>query len=146
MKHKNRVLALKIYGHHYERFGSDWNHCFYCGAQAEGFDHVPPISIVAEQGAEYFRRRGYKLFLIASCEECNNALGNRELLTVAERSEFLTKKYTRMMETRNRWTQDEIDALDGNLKDYVVGKNKRTAEIMHKLRNVEKVCFIVQED
>jgi len=134
---KDRKLALKLFGHHYSRLGSDWCNCFYCGDISSGFDHSPPLKLVAEYGYKRFKDAGIPLLLIPSCAECNSALGAKSLCTASERIEYLINFYSRKIETRKKWSAEDIDELGRGLKPQVLCRQARLSLWITKLRNLE---------
>lgn len=49
----SRKTAEAIYGSHYKKPEDlDESSCFYCGAQSDCIDHVPPLSVVDKLGVK----------------------------------------------------------------------------------------------
>lgn len=91
--------------------------CHYCGVPADTTDHVPPRAY-----RDAAKKLGYALVEVDACRECNTALGARRLWTLPERKRFikkwLAKKYARYLKDSPKWDDNEIDELNGWLKDY----------------------------
>ncbi len=65
--------------------------CEYCGDPAQCRDHVIPRSYLRNTGKPNWRRD----WTVYSCNQCNNVLGSRLLITIEERAEFLLDYYQR---------------------------------------------------
>lgn len=119
MKKRPSVFAIPKYTRKYVI--GDRYECVYCGELADTVEHCPPVSIV---GPEIEERYKDLLLLVPACNECNAALGNRYLLTLEDRAEWLVSYYKRKYKKFNRavaWDDDELEELTGGLKDYVGG-------------------------
>jgi hypothetical protein len=95
--------------------------CVYCGEMADTLEHCPPLILVSNEISEEDREN---LLLVPACRECNTSLGDRYLLTLQDRAEWLVSFYKRKYKKFNRtvaWEEDEIDELDGGLKKFVAG-------------------------
>ena len=95
--------------------------CVYCGELADTLEHCPPLILVGPELDDEFKE---SLILVPACHECNTALGDRYLLTLEHRAEWLVSFYKRKYKRFNRavaWDEDEMDELTGNLKNFVRG-------------------------
>lgn len=104
--------------------------CVYCGDRyPETVDHVPPLSWVDSYGTEYFVDKDIQLLKVVSCSECNAALGDKPYFTVRQRKSYISmhlrKKFDQVIQNRP-WEDDEIDELDGRLKEYI--------QVQHEMR------------
>lgn len=60
--------------------------CYYCGDDAQTGDHVPPISTVRK------RKRDELLWLVPSCQRCNNVLGTNPSNNLKNRRSRVLKR------------------------------------------------------
>jgi hypothetical protein len=95
------------------------NKCIYCGApNASTKDHVPPITVAASLPVDDLP----PLLLYPCCEECNSLLGDRFLLTVEERSDFiagaLRKRYARALKQAH-FEEDELEEFGPGLRSML---------------------------
>jgi hypothetical protein len=114
--------------------------CVYCGVPAQGEDHVIPQSYMAAMSDVMsplditLRAWGHT---VPCCQQCNSMLGASALHTVAQRKslvkERLRHKYARELAVPE-WTQEEINALNGRLREHVVAAQARKVLIMRRLR------------
>jgi len=119
--------------------------CYYCGDSANCMDHCPPLSLVFKVGTQEMIDSGSKLFKIASCNECNLLLGNRDLRTPMERVMYLygaiQRKHSKALELPY-WDDDEYAELDISLTSVIdntrlvkswVNRRLEFMEMMHNL-------------
>lgn len=90
--------------------------CTYCGdTPAEDLDHVIPVA--------YTNNRTYtKDLVVPCCKECNGLLGSKSYMTIGDRAGYLAKayrkKYAKVLKYPT-WTQEELDELNGRLRQNV---------------------------
>lgn len=114
--------------------------CFYCGALGESKDHVPPLSY-----AEHLEEENR--LLIKSCLLCNGLLGNRALLTLLSRCDYLFIAYQRRFKkllSMPPWQDHEILELKGSLKRSIILGIKKKTYIENKLLYLRKNIIALQ--
>ena len=122
---------------------NDHYQCVYCGELADTMDHVPPRSISERMDLEINH------ILVPSCKECNTALSNLFLLTLAERAEHIKSRYIKKYKKYNRsvkWDSDELSELDGSLKTYILGCQYEYNRIRDRLKNLDHRAFHSDSD
>lgn len=136
---KERKRLIQLHGHKYKRhFISEGFYCFYCADPANVLDHVPPLTVMDNLDYDYRRKNDIPCSLITCCNECNTALGNKKLFTVMDRLVFLESYYdVKLQKQRNLWTDDEIDELGRNLKDFVRARQEMASRFMYKIRAIQ---------
>jgi len=125
---KKRLLNILMYDYLYSIKGDKYGSCTYCGIPAETLDHIPPISAVyflSERAKEDFN-----FYKVPSCSECNSALNNTSLLSVAERHsyirKFLKKKYKRGLRIPY-WDEDELKELHSTMREEIKKANEQAS-------------------
>jgi len=100
--------------------------CYYCGVPAEEKEHTVPFSYIDE--LKRLEDMGVavivpKQILVYACRECNMLLGGNYYGTPKQRKAELkiklAKKYRKLL-TAPDWDDDEIEELDGRIREYVV--------------------------
>lgn len=114
--------------------------CRYCGMPAETTDHCPPIPAAYAVGADVMIERGYPLLKVRACSECNTALSDRPLYSIAERVQYLievyAKRYKKLIRSP-KWTVDELNELgDGYLGSYVIAHENAAAIACRRLEHL----------
>jgi len=116
----NRARHEQMKGH-YKKFYRG-TQCYYCGDMASVIDHVPAIAVAYSYGRDYFDQKNIPLITVSACRECNGILGSRPINTLNKRVKFvyetLIKRYERYLRMVD-WPEDELNELNGWLKDYV---------------------------
>lgn len=109
------------------------NVCMYCTMPADTIDHVPARSVVQMLGDDHFD----ELFYVDCCRECNTALGDAWLNTIAERATYLVGYYRKRYKSllnMPKWTQEDIDDLsEGSLKKNIIASSKQKEVLEHRL-------------
>jgi hypothetical protein len=105
----------------YRTYG-DWREdpCRYCGAPAQGFDHVPPLRWAEAQPSWVLDNTDLRK--VPACTECNTALSGSILFTLKERRRYLLDHYRRKYKPFLRmpeWSEEELDELDPRLAEDV---------------------------
>lgn len=144
--YKNRKALKEIYHHLYERhYMEQPNRCFYCDEPMTCLDHVPPLSSMEGLNTAELRRYGIPMLLIPACTDCNTMLGDRHLLTVAERLDYLENKLARELDKKfTLWSEDEINELGPSLQNVVRAKQRKLRDKVSRLRKIQE--RIVQPD
>ena len=63
--------------------------CYYCGLRADSIDHIPAISTAYSLGADRLDRKGFRLWKVMCCRECNSCLSDRFILSPERRGRWL---------------------------------------------------------
>jgi len=94
--------------------------CVYCGIPATGWDHVPPLCIVANLSDLGINKR--RLQKLPSCSECNSFLGASNIDNVSDRRRHVLSR----LEAKYRhhlkmpcWDEDELAELGSGLAEEV---------------------------
>ena len=115
--------------------------CSYCGSiHANTLDHVIPHSY-----DHVHNKRTYsKDKVVPCCSECNTMLGNKLFDTISEKAAYLilkyNKKYKKLLSLPN-WDEEELEEIDGRLKEKIVSSNRRKNNIKLKIDN----CGLVRD-
>lgn len=133
-----RLAAIRAIGNLYERHGKfDGNSCAYCGSPRQCLDHVPPLDVAYYQiDLKKFQKTGGKLYLIPSCNLCNELLGAKKLFTYDERLAFLFERYAKLIR-EHKWDDEEIEEMGPGLKAAIIESERHRQEYIRKLRGVE---------
>lgn len=116
--------------------------CVYCGESATDRDHVIPRSISNFNPKTALTD---KTNTIPSCKQCNVSLGNRFIITISERAEFLIKLYTKKFKnllSMPHHTKEDIKELEGNLKKMVKSQINKKKIILDRLNNLELIVLL----
>ena len=104
--------------------------CFYCGDIATERDHILPVAI----------RGGPRLFqnqeTVRSCRECNSLLGSTKLSSVAERYDWLIRKYEKRYALDKpipKWDVDELMEMGRNLRTSILEAQLKRERGEHKM-------------
>lgn len=144
MSRRNRKDARLKYHHLYQRH-QHTTRCHYCGDNhALTEDHVPPLSMVAARGVDFFTERGVGLWLVKACTECNTILGDKPLISLDRRIAFiyeeLQKRYKNLL-SQPEWDEDELEELDESLQDYIEQSEYLRRWIEKRLQWMEDVHY-----
>ena len=146
MKRRNkqqRIERLKRYHMLYKVFHS-YRTCYYCGDVAGHVDHVPALAVVDRCGLENIRKANIDLLLVNSCPDCNMMLGAKPLMTLNSRVKHLyktiQKRYEKQIEMES-WSEEELEELEGTLKQYVSSSNDIKLYIEHRLLYMEDLFY-----
>lgn len=85
--------------------------CTYCGLPAEHYDHIVPRSYETNKRGYFTSKRE---LVVPACAECNIALGDRWLPTVAGRAEWLLERFRHKYHQDLRlpkWDKYDLDEL-----------------------------------
>ena len=108
--------------------------CFYCGAQADTLDHVPPVSRVSDYQALGLEREQY--WKVPCCRECNSLLSDSLQETLIEREAYLKwtleKRYWKKIDMPY-WRKSEINKLGRMMKSYIKKCMREKKEIEERL-------------
>lgn len=110
--------------------------CIYCNDVAQEWDHIPPKALRRQLTWEQWHEMGVKFRRVPACRDCNQIIGARPLFTVADRRarvrEKLWRRHRKLILTPG-WQAEELDQLEGRLKDYVKGMQKRKRHILQRV-------------
>ena len=120
----------------------DGSICIYCGGIALQWDHV--VSVRALRPETYqWERFCPGDWIVLSCTECNGLLSDRMLHTVPLRAGWLygryRQKYAKLMGNA-RWTDDELDELQGTFRMLVIETMLAQSELDHRLSTLRRVA------
>lgn len=134
---RNRLYRTynPLYTRHYIEEGYQ---CFYCNSPAETLDHVPPLSWIEPFGTEALSKAKIALSTVPCCRECNTFLGDRKLLTVDDRLEYLEKKYHTLFDKLVRWSDEELAEMGESFQKSIRAQQWRERDLMDKIRAIEK--------
>ena len=111
--------------------------CAYCGMLSTDKEHVIPISHI--QALREMKSMGLNVevpreVIVQSCHECNVIAGNKIFQNFKAKKEFirerLVKKYRKFINYKI-WSDEEVMALDGGLRQYVFLYNE-VSKILQK--------------
>lgn len=116
--------------------------CYYCGEPATSADHVIPrkaLQMLRTLGDDTVTQEiiGNRILLVASCRECNSALGatiDDSLLSRRRRAKrYIARKYSQYLEMPH-WSEEEIAEKGYSLRLLIIrGKDER-ARAINRLR------------
>lgn len=107
---------IKKYNHFYKKIKPEDENsiftCYYCGLNANCFDHTPPISCFESY---MYSSDEAEFYLVPSCTECNAILASYNSPTLESRFEELKrrleKRYNKILKMGSKWTPSEIKEL-----------------------------------
>lgn len=112
--------------------------CVYCGDFYQCRDHVIPLAWLRVY-RDY--RPGETVYC---CMMCNQSAGSYPARNVQDKAFYLIHryqhKYAKVLALPN-WEEDEIDELEGMLKDYIKGNTYLKQVLMRKLENLDLVSL-----
>ena len=139
MKNSERNRLYRTYNTLYTRHYIEEGYiCIYCNSPADTLDHVPPLSWIEPFGLETFRSSGIPLSTVPCCRECNSLLGDRKLLTVQDRLEYLEKKYHSLFDKLVRWSDEEIEEMGESFQKSIRAQKWRENDLSRKIRAIEQ--------
>lgn len=89
------------------------------------WDHVPPISKIDNYDIKILIKRGTKFILYPSCNACNSILGSQWIIDPIERINFIAFYYLQRVDSREQWTDSEMNELGRNLRSLVESSQNR---------------------
>jgi len=117
--------------------------CYYCGAAANGQDHVIPKIILKsfqndltaiKAAPEIIRGR---ILTVPCCGQCNSILGAKYFKTLAERKAFLKvrlKQKNKKLLSMPDWTEEELSELGDRLREAVEAGIDAKNYILRRIR------------
>lgn len=107
--------------------------CTYCGAGHDHIDHVIPVSwFLGTPRRPDVTSKGIRTY---SCKTCNTALSNRFFESFQQRCLFAESKYRSRygrIASLDEWDDDELDEIEGKLKEFVVAQQAYRQEICRR--------------
>jgi len=116
--------------------------CAYCGESATDRDHIIPRSISNFNPKSASTNKSNT---IPSCKQCNVSLGNRFIITISERAEFLIQLYNKKFKnllSMPHHTKEDIKELEGSLKKMVRSQMNKKKIILDRLNNLELIVLL----
>jgi hypothetical protein len=111
--------------------------CVYCGEPATERDHVIPHSLMHSQDV---KRTFENTEVVPACRDCNGALRDRPIVTVAERADWLLTRLRKKLTKMPSWSEVEIKQLGRTLQNFVrTGQGKRAA-LERRISHLEQVA------
>lgn len=131
---KHRAFLISAYNHLYEHHSSSRPGCFYCGDVASTIDHCPPLTFCDVKNLEWFREKKIKFYKVSSCVDCNKKLGNKALLTLQERADFLMKKLENKTDELVIWTDDEVAEMSEMFTKMIKARKEQNKILFDRTR------------
>jgi hypothetical protein len=124
----------RLYDSHYKEKGHYSEPCIYCGQQATGYDHVPPLAYVAALADT--DALDVPLHKYPACPECNSFLGSTLILTLKARRAYVRGKIEgkyRSFLQMPRWDEEELNELDPDFAEHIRRASKFAEHIKKRL-------------
>jgi len=144
-KTKIRALLIKKYGQRYERHWSSRKGCFYCGDNWADLDHCPPLSWLDTKDLKWFKEREIGFYLVNSCKDCNNSLGDKPLFTLQERADFTRSRLEKKAEKTVLWSKDEIDEMSPRFQKSILARQQIQNRVLDRLRYAQELQFRAED-
>ena len=117
-----------------------WCECTYCGAPANGVDHIVPISYNGYKLKGKNGKRGNQSYdkkkTVPVCNDCNNLLNDYAIFSIHERAAYISQrlaiKHRKLLSTPD-WSEDELSELDMTLRSKVVREQTRKTIINNRI-------------
>jgi hypothetical protein len=114
--------------------------CVYCGEPATDRDHVVPHSLINNRDA----KRTYDgCEVVPACRDCNGALHDRPIVTIAERANWLLTRLRKKLSKMPVWSEVAINELGRTMQSFVRGGQAKRQAIERRLRHLEQVAKLV---
>ena len=122
--------------------------CTYCGNPCDNLDHVIPVLYThnSRKNVSYSKK-----VTVPSCGECNTLLGDKMFLTIGDRAAYLSQRYAKRFDKYLMmpvWEQDEIDELEGRLRQQIKIDIDRKESIKKRVKHIDMVtqlCPTIEE-
>jgi hypothetical protein len=118
----------------YDIMGREGDPCIYCGQEASGHDHVPPLAYVFkldEESKNHLNLRKYP-----ACQECNVILGDILLKDIRSRRAYVHEKLRSKYASCLRmpaWDEEELQELGRCLQDDIRSKSSFATHLRKRL-------------
>jgi hypothetical protein len=109
--------------------------CEYCGDPSDTVDHTPAISHRHQIIMAGLKKR-IPFISVPACRSCNSTIGNRPLWSTEERRDYVKKRLRRRYASllrMPRWNRDDLEELDGRLREYVKNSNTELGVLKARL-------------
>ena len=87
--------------------------CYYCGAAAEGHDHVVPFAMV-----------GNNTVTVPCCHECNCLLSSKLFANVESKGGYIylrfKKRYNKVLNVYKRWFNEDLSEFGPNIRNSIM--------------------------
>lgn len=140
-RNKDRIRLKKTYGHLYDWHFSSRTGCFYCGDLAGTVDHCPPLSFCDSKDNKWFNNKKIKLLKVRACINCNMMLGDRPLLTLMDRADYVRRKLELKAEKAIIWTKDEINEMSAMFQKMINGKKTQQDILLQRIRFAQQLAY-----
>ena len=112
--------------------------CIYCDSDSSLVkEHVIPASFFGFRCEDRDRQ-----WIVTGCETCNILAGSFTCFSIPEKASYILKRYRvrykKIIETPH-WNEEELNGLDYNLRNSIVGALQAKSIIGIKLRHLESV-------
>lgn len=114
--------------------------CTYCGDYYElTKDHVIPVSYT------HNKRQIRGTYCVTACMECNCTLGDKMLINVHTRADFLIAaykhKYKRLLK-QPYWTEDELSEMSPDFQRYIRAKQRDRHTLQKRMDHLALVATL----
>lgn len=112
--------------------------CVYCGYDKQCREHVIPVTYLG-------LTRSYdpnSNWIVSSCNKCNQFAGNVVFFSIAEKAEYILKRYRKKYKKillSEDWEEKEIMELDYNLRDGIRAQIILKELVISKIEHLETV-------
>jgi hypothetical protein len=111
--------------------------CVYCGEPATDRDHVVAHSLVNSASRD---RTFDHDEVVPACKDCNGALNNKPLVTIAERAHWLSERLKKKLDKMPIWEPREIDKLGRCLQSVVNAGQLKRKKTERRVEHLEQVA------
>jgi hypothetical protein len=122
--------------------------CFYCGDRANQRDHVIPHWLTGDKV-----RHWSGVDVVECCIECNGILSGEVFDTMAERVQYLARKFRikhRLSIAKVEWSEEELMELRGSLRTYVASREhqywQRWSRLQYMRTRAAQLAYVERQD
>lgn len=130
----------------YENIGQLSDPCTYCGMDASGWDHIPPLHFISRIDVKDIK---HKLRKVPCCKECNCIIGGILLFTIQERRSYVKRhlkiKYRSILKIP-KWNNCELSELGYSLYTSALGGSNKSDSIRYRLSWDGSKCQIEEQE
>lgn len=108
--------------------------CAYCGERYTDIEHLVPHSWFEKVSA---KAGDYWTWLLPSCSECNSIASDQLFATPRNKREYVQKRLIARYDfafISEQWTQEEIEELGPNLRQYVSANQAKAENIRERVK------------
>ena len=110
--------------------------CIYCGDAAWDRDHVIAHSLTNKSERTYTAKE-----VVPACKDCNSALSNKTLFTVAERAKWLAqrlkRKHAKLL--KSEWVEEDFEGIGNTLRSYIAANQNKRTIVISRIDRCERV-------